>query len=338
MTCCPSPWSGSTWAPAGTVAPRPSGVLGGRTSASITVAVPAGVSTYPCAPATAAATEVGTGTPLWAACLNQVRRSFDGLAAVRTPKADWDQLVLPEPQLKQLRALVAAARNRHIVLDEWGFADRTLRGLGRRPCSPVRAAPARPWRRRCWRTTWGSTSYRVDLSVVSKYIGETEKHLRRLFDAAEDGGVVLLFDEADALFGKRTEVQDSHDRYANLEVNYLLQRMESYRGLAILTTNACAALDVAFQRRLQTFVSFPYPDRAAREAMWRNGFPCGHSGSRPRPGAAPASTFPAAGSPRSRSRLPIWAGKARSPRTTSGWPPAGSSPSRGGPRRASLPG
>ena len=103
--------------------------------------------------------------------------------------------------------------------------------------------------------------YRIDLSqVVSKYIGETEKNLRRVFDAAEEGGAILLFDEADALFGKRSEVKDSHDRYANIEVSYLLQRMEGYRGLAILTTNKPDDLDPAFLRRIRFVVQFPFPD------------------------------------------------------------------------------
>ena len=109
--------------------------------------------------------------------------------------------------------------------------------------------------------------------MVSKYIGETEKNLRRVFDAAEDSGAILLFDEADALFGKRSEVRDSHDRYANIEVSYLLQRMEAYRGLAILTTNMKAALDTAFLRRLRFVVQFPFPDAAQREAIWRDIFP-----------------------------------------------------------------
>jgi SpoVK/Ycf46/Vps4 family AAA+-type ATPase len=116
--------------------------------------------------------------------------------------------------------------------------------------------------------------YRIDLSqVVNKYIGETEKNLRRLFDAAEDGGAILFFDEADALFGKRSEVKDSHDRYANIEVSYLLQRMESYRGLAILTTNLKQALDAAFVRRLRFIVQFPYPDIGERAQIWEKIFP-----------------------------------------------------------------
>jgi SpoVK/Ycf46/Vps4 family AAA+-type ATPase len=116
--------------------------------------------------------------------------------------------------------------------------------------------------------------YRVDLSsVVSKYIGETEKNLRKMFDAAEGGGSILFFDEADALFGKRSEVKDSHDRYANIEVNYLLQRMESYRGLAILATNVKSALDAAFVRRLRFIVTFPFPGVSERKAIWERVFP-----------------------------------------------------------------
>ena len=116
--------------------------------------------------------------------------------------------------------------------------------------------------------------FRIDLSaVVSKYIGETEKNLRRVFDAAEEGGAILLFDEADALFGKRSEVKDSHDRYANIEISYLLQRMEAYRGLAILTTNMKEALDPAFLRRLRFVVQFPFPDQAQRAEIWRRIFP-----------------------------------------------------------------
>jgi SpoVK/Ycf46/Vps4 family AAA+-type ATPase len=116
--------------------------------------------------------------------------------------------------------------------------------------------------------------YRIDLSsVISKYIGETEKNLRRVFDAAEEGGAILFFDEADALFGKRSEVKDSHDRYANIEVNYLLQRMESYRGLAVLATNMRSALDPAFLRRIRFVVNFPFPDFSYREQIWQRVFP-----------------------------------------------------------------
>jgi SpoVK/Ycf46/Vps4 family AAA+-type ATPase len=116
--------------------------------------------------------------------------------------------------------------------------------------------------------------YKIDLSqMVSKYIGETEKNLARVFDAAEAGGVVLLFDEADALFGQRSEVKDSHDRYANIEVSYLLQRMEAFRGIAVLTTNQKSALDPAFMRRIRFVVQFPHPDPFHRAVLWRKAFP-----------------------------------------------------------------
>ena len=142
------------------------------------------------------------------------------------------------------------------------------------PCSQARAAPARPWPPRCWPSELRLDLYRIDLSqVVSKYIGETEKNLRRIFEAAEQSGAILLFDEADALFGKRSEVKDSHDRYANVEVSYLLQRMEAYRGLAILTTNLKSSLDIAFMRRLRFVVDFPFPDMGMRGEIWRRIFP-----------------------------------------------------------------
>src|SRR6185436_15536947 len=116
--------------------------------------------------------------------------------------------------------------------------------------------------------------YLIDLSaVVSKYIGETEKNLRRLFDAAEDGGALLFFDEADALFGKRSEVKDSHDRYANIEIGYLLKEMEEYDGIAILATNLRQNMDDAFVRRLQNIVEFPFPDEEHRNLIWQVTFP-----------------------------------------------------------------
>ncbi|MGE2722347.1 ATP-binding protein [Mycolicibacterium celeriflavum] len=224
--------------------------------------------------AASAAVEVAAGTDLWSACRRQVRRGFDGLAEVRSPRVGWDSLVLPAGQLEQLHALVAAARNRATVLDEWGFGDRLTRGLGTTALFAGPSGTGKTLAAEVIAHELGVDLVHVDLSaVVSKYIGETEKQLRRLFDAAENGGTVLLFDEADALFGKRTEVRDSHDRYANLEVGYLLQRMESFHGLAILTTNARTVLDKAFLRRIQTVVTFPYPNRQARESLWRNVFP-----------------------------------------------------------------
>ena len=218
--------------------------------------------------------EVAAGERLWAACRRRTRAGLGDLAAVVVPRARWDDLVLPGPVLAQLRALAAAVRHRTTVLDDWGFAARTSRGLG---STALFAGPSGTGKTMAAEVIAGDLDLdlvHVDLSqVVSKWVGETEKHLRRVFDAAEDGGSVLLFDEADALFGKRSPVRDSHDRYANLEVGYLLQRMESFGGLAILTTNARSALDPAFTRRLRSIITFPYPDPGLREAMWRSAFP-----------------------------------------------------------------
>ena len=222
----------------------------------------------------AAAADVAAGTPLWQACRRQVRRSFEGLAVVREPRACWDDLVLPAAQLLQLHAIVAAVRHRATVLDDWGFAARRSRGLGTTALFAGPSGTGKTLAAEAIACDLGLDLVQVDLSaVVSKYIGETEKNLAQLMDAAEDGGAVVLFDEADALFGRRSEVRDSHDRYANLEVGYLLQRMESFRGVAILTTNLRSVLDQAFLRRIQTIVSFPYPDHAARAAVWRAVFP-----------------------------------------------------------------
>jgi SpoVK/Ycf46/Vps4 family AAA+-type ATPase len=168
----------------------------------------------------------------------------------------------------------AQVRQRHRVYDTWGFGAKGGRGLG---ISALFAGPSGTGKTMAAEVIARDLRldlYRIDLSqVVNKYIGETEKNLRRVFDAAEAGGAVLLFDEADALFGKRSEVKDSHDRYANIEVSYLLQRMESYRGLAILTTNMKSALDEAFLRRLRFIVQFPFPDAAHRAQIWRRVYP-----------------------------------------------------------------
>lgn len=220
------------------------------------------------------ADDVAAGADLWAACRSRTGAALGPLARIVNPRAGWDDLVLPRPQCEQLAALVSAVRHRTRVLDDWGFAARTTRGLGTTALFAGPSGTGKTLAAEVIAKDLDLDLVVVDLSqVVSKYIGETEKHLRRVFDAAEDGGCVLLFDEADTLFGRRSPVRDSHDRYANLEVGYLLQRMESFRGLAILTTNARDALDPAFLRRLRTIVAFPYPDPELRRALWERAFP-----------------------------------------------------------------
>ena len=221
-----------------------------------------------------AAADVARGVSLWTACRRRPRADVGGLARVRSTTVGWDRLVLPDEQLAQLRALVAAARHRTTVLDAWGFAAASERGRGTAALFAGDSGTGKTFAAEVVAHDLALDLVHVDLSqVVDKYLGETEKRLAQLFDAAEDGGMVLLFDEADALFGKRSEVKDSHDRYANVEVGYLLQRLEQFGGLAILTTNARSALDVAFTRRLSTIVTFPYPDRPARLRMWRQSLP-----------------------------------------------------------------
>jgi SpoVK/Ycf46/Vps4 family AAA+-type ATPase len=208
-----------------------------------------------------------------AAARLHARPALGDLAQRVEATVGWDDLVLPAAQLAVLRQIAAQVRHRLRVYDDWGFGA-GRRGLGVSALFAGGSGTGKTMASEVLAGALGLDLYRVDLSqVVSKYIGETEKNLRRVFDAAEGGGVILLFDEADALFGKRSDVKDSHDRYANIEVSYLLQRMEAYRGLAILTTNMRGALDPAFLRRLRFVVEFPFPDAAGRAEIWRRVFP-----------------------------------------------------------------
>jgi SpoVK/Ycf46/Vps4 family AAA+-type ATPase len=186
-------------------------------------------------------------------------------------RARWEDLVLPDEQLEAVRTIAAHAPHRLAVADAFETSDRGhgLVALFAGPSGTGKTLAAE-----VIANELGLDLFRIDLSsVVSKWIGETEKHLRSILDAADRGSAVLLFDEADALFGKRSEVRDSHDRFANIEVGYLLQRLETYRGIALLTTNMRSALDSAFTRRIRYVVQFPYPDVELRARIWRRVFP-----------------------------------------------------------------
>lgn len=214
------------------------------------------------------------GNILWDACRKQIRPRLDELVQPIPPTAGWEDLVLPESQREILREIAAHVRQRVTVYQSWGFAAKNSRGLGINALFAGASGTGKTLAAEVLAQELRLDLYRIDLSsVVSKYIGETEKNLRRIFDAAENGGAILLFDEADALFGKRSEVKDSRDRYANIEVSYLLQRMECYPGLAILTTNFKSAIDTAFLRRIRFVVQFPFPDTTQREEIWRRIFP-----------------------------------------------------------------
>jgi SpoVK/Ycf46/Vps4 family AAA+-type ATPase len=211
----------------------------------------------------------------WDACLVAARPRMDTLAQRLEVRAQaWDGLVLPEVEKKLLRQIMDQVGQRNLVYERWGFNRRMSRGLGINALFAGESGTGKTLAAEVIAHELKLNLYRIDLSqVVSKYIGETEKNLRKLFDAAEDGGAILFFDEADALFGKRSEVKDSHDRYANIEINYLLQRMEAYRGLAILATNMKSALDQAFMRRLRFIVNFPFPGIPERKRIWERAFP-----------------------------------------------------------------
>jgi hypothetical protein len=229
----------------------------------------------------AAAAEAGDGSDpagevasrLWQACRSRARAGLDGLAQCIEPRADWEDLVLPPREVAALRAVLRHTRHRARVHEEWRAEGPGHCGGG---VSALFAGPSGTGKSLAAEVIAAELEldlYRVDLSqVVSKYVGETEKHLCRVFDAAERSGAVLVVDEADALFGRRSEVKDSHDRYANIEVSYLLQRMESYCGLAVLTTNLRESIDDAFVRRLGFIVTFPFPDAHHRRELWLRAF------------------------------------------------------------------
>ncbi|MFC6062661.1 ATP-binding protein [Streptomyces ochraceiscleroticus] len=210
----------------------------------------------------------------WQAGLTEARMGLDELGRRIEPRAGWDDLVLADRQLRILQEIVAHVRRRSTVYQDWGFAKALRSGLGVTALFAGGSGTGKTLAAEVMAKELGLDLFIIDLSqVVSKYIGETEKNLSRVFDAAERGGALLLFDEADALFGKRSEVKDSHDRYANLEVSYLLMRMEAYRGLAVLTTNMKKALDSAFMRRIRFVVDFPFPGESERAEIWRRVLP-----------------------------------------------------------------
>jgi hypothetical protein len=224
--------------------------------------------------AVSASDDSDPGPAGWRLCREHARRSLDTLASRVEPQAVWADLVLPDLQVQTLRQIAIHIRQRAVVNDAWGFASKHARGLGLSALFSGPSGTGKTMAAEILAAELDLDLYKIDLAaVVSKYIGETEKNLRAIFNAAQESGAVLLFDEADALFGKRSEVRDSHDRYANLEISYLLQQMEAYRGVAILTTNMQQAMDPAFLRRIRFIVQFPFPDASARAQIWRCIFP-----------------------------------------------------------------
>jgi len=199
----------------------------------------------------------------------EIQERFGGLASRVPTTQRWDDLVLPQDTLDDVRAFASRAEHASIVYENWGFRRKLQKGLGLAALFSGPPGTGKTMVAGLIAQSLGLEMYMVDLSqVVSKWVGETEKQLGKIFDAAQMGNVVLLFDEADALFAKRTEVKSSNDRYANLEVNYLLTRLESFGGVAILTTNLEASVDPAFKRRLAAEVRFYAPEQPERERLW----------------------------------------------------------------------
>jgi hypothetical protein len=211
---------------------------------------------------------------LAAACRAQAGLRLSRVARKVEPCYGWEDIVLPADQLEQLREIRDQAQHRHVVFGEWGFGRRLSLGKGLSTLFSGPPGTGKSMAAEVLARELGLDLYKIDLSrVVSKYIGETEKNLDRVFAAAEASNAILFFDEADALFGKRSEVRDSHDRYANVEVSYLLQKMEEYEGVAILASNLRQHLDQAFLRRLAFMVHFPFPDEESRLRIWEHAWP-----------------------------------------------------------------
>jgi SpoVK/Ycf46/Vps4 family AAA+-type ATPase len=190
------------------------------------------------------------------------------------PRYGWNDIILPDDQRTMLREIVATVRGRPQVLEEWGVGRKLASSAGVTVLFAGPPGTGKTMGAEIIAAELGLDLYKIDLStIISKYIGETEKNLEKIFGEAQSSNAILFFDEADAIFGKRSEVKDAHDRYANVEVSYLLQRMEAYDGVTILATNLRANLDEAFTRRLQFAVDFPFPERADRLRIWETLFP-----------------------------------------------------------------
>ncbi len=201
-------------------------------------------------------------------------QKLTALATKIVPRYKWDDIVLPADTMAQLREMTNTVRHRPQVYNKWGFGRKLALGKGLSALFAGESGTGKTMAADIMAGELGQDLYKIDLSMlVSKYIGETEKNLNKVFTEAETSNAILFFDEADAIFGKRSEVKDSHDRYANIEISYLLQRMETYDGVVILASNLRGNLDEAFTRRLHFIVEFPFPEAPDREVIWQVNFP-----------------------------------------------------------------
>lgn len=215
-----------------------------------------------------------TAADLHAACRLHSNRKLETLALKIRPHYTWQDIILPPERMEQLREICNTVKHRGLVLEAWGFEQKLSLGKGLNILFAGPSGTGKTMAAEVMANELGLEMYKIDLSgVVSKYVGETEKNLARIFGEAETSNAILFFDEADALFGKRSEVRDAHDRYANIEISYLLQKMEEYEGVTILATNLRKNLDEAFVRRMHFMVEFPFPDQASRQRIWEQVWP-----------------------------------------------------------------
>jgi SpoVK/Ycf46/Vps4 family AAA+-type ATPase len=215
-----------------------------------------------------------TERELYGGCYAQSNQRLGASARKLAPQHSWGDIVLPPDGLAQLREVCAQLRHRRRVYGEWGFDRKVSLSKGLCVLFHGHSGTGKTMAVEVIANELQLEAYKVDLSaIVSKYIGETEKNLSAVFREADSSNAILFFDEADALFGKRSEVKDAHDRYANIEINYLLQRMEEFEGLVILATNLRKNIDEAFFRRMHFAVEFPFPDEERRYQIWRQHFP-----------------------------------------------------------------
>jgi ATP-dependent 26S proteasome regulatory subunit len=215
-----------------------------------------------------------TAQDIYSACRQQSRHRLGSLASKISPNYGWDDIVLPPDQMSELHEICGQVRHRHTVYHNWGFERKLSRGKGLNVLFAGPSGTGKTMAAEIMANELSIDLYKIDLAgIVSKYIGETEKNLDRIFREGKTANAILFFDEADALFGKRSEVRDSHDRYANIEVAYLLQKMEEYDGMVILATNLRKNMDEAFARRMHFSVEFPMPEEADRLRIWRGVFP-----------------------------------------------------------------
>jgi len=211
---------------------------------------------------------------LYSACRKQLRQRLNTLAHRIHPRYDWDDIILPRDQMEQLLEICSYVKHNHTVYGSWGFGRKLSLGKGLNVLFAGPSGTGKTMSAEIMANELGFDLYKIDLSaIVSKYIGETEKNLDRIFREGQSSNAILFFDEADALFGKRSEVRDSHDRYANIVIAYLLQKMEEYEGVVILATNLRKNMDEAFARRMHFAVEFPIPEESDRYRIWQSIFP-----------------------------------------------------------------